>query len=453
MRTKSPASRLLVCTVALALSATGIGPGLAQSPTRPDPRDDGAEPPAVQALHQRCVRLSGELYRYRRLKLLQVPAIEILTPDSYAAYADRMLEDQYGKDLDKEQELLTVLGMLPQGLDLKQLIRKHMSRLALAVYDYRTKAIMAPAAGAADESLFHELVHADTDGHFDLAGMITRAERRDDWILAAGAVIEGDAIRTSTNRQLGALRFPVRFVPYRVLVAVLDQRYAGAVPNLERAFPDVPRTLMEAQLFPYLRGWTFMEYVSRRGGWGAVNDAYRNPPRTTEEVLHPEKYFQLKPDWQEVVPGLEPPAGWKVGFSNVFGEFGLGLWLGTRLSRVECGRASAGWGGDRLWLLTDADGSAAAVGCSLWDTPADADEFEQAANRWSQSAGGKPGLKARVVRLDLEVRWAVAADEKKLEALAGWMATARLATRQPQPHPPVVDFRRQETPAPPQQKN
>ena len=48
-------------------------------------------------------------------------------------------------------------------------------------------------------------------------------------------------------------------------------------------------------IFPYLRGMVFCAKLTNDGGWKAIDEAYRNPPLSTEQILHPEKY-RAKPD-------------------------------------------------------------------------------------------------------------------------------------------------------------
>ena len=49
-------------------------------------------------------------------------------------------------------------------------------------------------------------------------------------------------------------------------------------------------------IFPYFKGMVFCAKIANQGGWAAIDDVYRNPPLSTEQILHPEKY-RAKPDF------------------------------------------------------------------------------------------------------------------------------------------------------------
>src|SRR3972149_6464974 len=51
-----------------------------------------------------------------------------------------------------------------------------------------------------------------------------------------------------------------------------------------------PAYLVRAELFDYWECEDFVTSLYDEGGWELVNQAYKKPPATTEQVLHPEKY-------------------------------------------------------------------------------------------------------------------------------------------------------------------
>ncbi len=155
--------------------------------------------------------------------------------------------------------------------------------------------------------LVHELVHALQDQHFGL-------KRRDDAPpgsdadMALAALIEGDA--TFTMIELLKKDQP------RV-AAMLDQ-------PLEKA-----RNLRNA--FLYAQGARYVKALKEKGGWEAVNRAYRLPPRTTAAILHPEGVATIN-----------------LGPGKTVGEFGLIAELKENPDTAPLGVADSGWRGDRL---------------------------------------------------------------------------------------------------------
>ena len=50
-----------------------------------------------------------------------------------------------------------------------------------------------------------------------------------------------------------------------------------------------PPIISESMIFPYFRGMVFCAALANEGGWKAVDEAYRNPPLSTEQIIHPGK--------------------------------------------------------------------------------------------------------------------------------------------------------------------
>ena len=92
------------------------------------------------------------------------------------------------------------------------------------------------------------------------------------------------------------------------------------------------------------------------GWWPAVNAAYLDPPVSTEQVLHPEKYIGTPRDVPRDVRvpdlGEDLGEGWRLVAQDVLGELILGAHLDRYLPDTqEALVAAAGWDGDRaMWL-------------------------------------------------------------------------------------------------------
>src|SRR5262249_43541499 len=119
-------------------------------------------------------------------------------------------------------------------------------------------------------------------------------------------------------------------------------------------------------------GMVFCARLTNDGGWDALNEAYRRPPLSTEQVLHPEKY-KAKPDPPTAIDlgKLDVGPGWKELGRNVVGE----MQLGVLLRRHGGKNAAAGWDGDRYAVFEGPDGRLGLVWLSTWDSEDEAREF------------------------------------------------------------------------------
>jgi hypothetical protein len=157
-------------------------------------------------------------------------------------------------------------------------------------------------------------------------------------------------------------------------------------------FDNAPSFFRESLLFPYIAGQDFVNYLYERNGWEAIEEAYRNPPVSTEQILHPERYPDDKPILVEL-PDLSGVLGenWREISNNVIGEFYTYLILAhgkdenARLAEEEARRAASGWGGDNYLVYhnDDTDETLMAVKF-IWDSEADAAEFAAAFRRYAE---------------------------------------------------------------------
>ena len=115
------------------------------------------------------------------------------------------------------------------------------------------------------------------------------------------------------------------------------------------------------------------------GSYKGVNDALADPPQSTEQVLHPEKYLDKPRD--EPMPVSLPPltntlgAGWTYRDTDTMGEFDLKEML--QINNVDDANAWEGWGGGRYALYQKGDAALVILG-TVWDTSTDATEFNAA---------------------------------------------------------------------------
>jgi hypothetical protein len=266
-----------------------------------------------------------------------------------------MLQDQVGGYYDPQTEVFFVLGDLPRS--------------------------------AASGLIAHELTHALDDQHFHIDRLLESANVDDDREAAAGCVIEGSATVVS-NAFL--LRGPA------VVPAGPDATPAPSDGRRQQRFRALPDILQRSLISPYLLGQWFLlrgDLSRLRTGVTAadLDRAFADPPASTEQVLHPEKYWGAARDAPVAValPDLSPRlgTGFHLSGDGVLGELGLAVLTGLAPldpAAPEASRgpawtnaAATGWGGDR-YQLYEAGSRAVTLLATTWDTATDAMEFARA---------------------------------------------------------------------------
>ncbi len=112
-----------------------------------------------------------------------------------------------------------------------------------------------------------------------------------------------------------------------------------------------------------------------QGGTAALDAAVLRPPRSTEQLLHPERYTE--DDVPETVAPIEVDLGegWTLTHTETLGEAMLGVVIETWSHGYAQAEAVANWGGDHLQIWQGPEGQEAALLHTTWDTTKDAVRF------------------------------------------------------------------------------
>jgi hypothetical protein len=262
-------------------------------------------------------------------------------------------------------------------------------------------------------TLAHELTHALDDQYVDL-GAFTKARenKTEDLDLTTESVVEGSA--TALMLQYAAKAMMSGAVDPKAL-----QAYGEQEASRNKAFLDAPR-YFTAMLASYLCGMQFLARGQMLSLLTAADDkaigdalvaALKDPPDSTEQILHPEKYWDpAKRDRPVVIDDaaaekwLARRGRWVVA-ADTIGEMltailtspsGTPLNLETLQIDAWTNAAATGWGGDRFYLLASGGNARAAraglkdpkgVWVTAWDTTKDRDEFLDALPKGSVASG------------------------------------------------------------------
>ena len=239
-------------------------------------------------------------------------------------FLEQQIKESVKPDEIRAEELtLKKFGLVPQDFDLAKSTVELMTEQAAAFYDYRKKKLYLLESTAnsdlAQTALVHELAHALADQHFHLDKYIRGASQTDDGSLARIAVMEGQATWIMTEYMLRKTGMSLKNSPAMSEMAAREGESGttGAYPVLEGA----PLYLRESLIFPYTQGMRFQQKVIERLGTDGFSEVFRRAPITTQQILHPERYFEGTVAPRPKLPAFPDSKHYKELTNGGVGEF------------------------------------------------------------------------------------------------------------------------------------
>jgi Zn-dependent peptidase ImmA (M78 family) len=363
------------------------------SPTAGDTSSGDASLEAMQVIEQRVSELRG-------LETLRPVKKALLTTDELREKMEQDAEKDYSKEEAHDDELLyRAFELVEPGVDLYNLLIDVQTEQVLGFYDPDTQEMYIVKSkeepGALERWTFsHEYTHVLQDQHFDLKALGFTSEGNDEKEdserqFAIRSLVEGDA--TLLMQQYALQYFNVS----ELQEIVADSENADS--SVLDAAPEVVRATL---LFPYDAGFAFVTALFQDGGWPAVDAAYGDPPLSTEQIMHPERYPEDVPQVVDLPPLTDTlGSGWHLVDEDVLGEFGLELYLKVHVPAADAEVtpevtpevAAEGWGGDRYAVYwRDDESGFVMVDRLVWDTSGDAAEFFDAYTTFAENRFGSP---------------------------------------------------------------
>jgi hypothetical protein len=340
--------------------------------------------------------VSAAVAELRGLEFRQAVTVQVIDDDAAREHVIQRIDAfMPAEQLEAVERAYGLLGLLPPGTDILQAYLDAMREQAGGFYDPQTKSFYLLddiPAGMGPMLASHELTHALEDQHFDIDGRLLSSIDNDDRLFALSAVHEGSATLLMTV-----------FVMQQTMRGELDPasmlEYAESEAMRAEVLHSLPELIRRQLMAPYMLGAGFFVdgnvFAAVGGGYPQekVDRAYAASPLSSEQILHPERYWDeaRRDDPRPVSLGdvgavLGPE--WQRSFGGVLGEISLGLMVGAPTpddfgaldiygGDAWTNAAATGWDGDRWELWLRGDDAVALLG-TVWDGPEDAREFAAA---------------------------------------------------------------------------
>ncbi len=263
----------------------------------------------------------------------------------------RIKEVAKPEDLRAEELTLKKFGLVPPDFDLAKNTIDLLTEQAAAFYDYDKKKLFITDSTPSETQepvLAHEIAHAIADQSYNLSRYIKQGRKSDDGATARQAVMEGQA--TWLMSELMARKMGQTLKDSPALLAMMS----GATEAADGQYPvfdQSPLYLRLTLVFPYTKGMLFQNAVYERDGQTGFADVFLKPPVSTQQILHPQKYFDgLKPTTPEV-PNPHLPRGYKSLVGGTLGELEIGVMLQQYAGKERAAELAPHWRGSTFELL------------------------------------------------------------------------------------------------------
>lgn len=364
-------------------------------PTPSETQEPSPEPIPFEIAEQ-MDQIEAEVIVLRNLQPSGSVTRALLTRDQLRHKIENdFLEDYSLEEAQEDTIVLSALGLLEPGFDMFTFYKDLLSEQIAGQYDHKSKemdVVQGSGFGGTERLTYsHEYTHALQDQNFDIENGLEytneACEEDSERCAAVQALLEGDA-------SMLELEWFTNYATTQDIIDIQDF-YADYESPIYNSAPDF---LREDFIFPYIYGQTFVEHLLDQGGWESVNNAYRDLPVSTEQILHPERYPDDRPVNVEI-PDLTPAigGGWRELDHGIMGEWYTFLILAhgqnpdTRLGDSEAKAASDGWGGDAYVVYTDDQNTGIVlVMHTSWESNNDASQFFSAFKEHSTSRFGSP---------------------------------------------------------------
>lgn len=405
----TPSSRRMTAALLILLT---LCPATLTAQTAPASQPTGM---TTAELIETAKRIEPIVERLRGWKFKHPVKTDVYEEPALRKYIEKkVFEEQYaGGKLERTEAFLHLVGLIPPNCDLRKTTLDVLLSQIGGFYDPPTKSFYMLKRKGVDYGpllngvlIAHELTHALDDQYQDLQKLTENPDLSEDEAMAIASVVEGSAtivmihyMRDAMDKMSGADEQTMQRDMQRVMESELERA---------RPFIEAPR-YFSALVAAYMCGAWFLtrnnaeEWADPTAGkriGERVLQAMKDPPQSTEQILHGEKYWDrahrdepMRFDDGAITKLLEG-SGQYVVDRNTVGELYCALLAAGPGDTFNMAAAAAptywtndaatGWGGDRFFLLAEGSSREDAlktlrnprgVWITAWDSADDRDEF------------------------------------------------------------------------------
>jgi hypothetical protein len=310
--------------------------------------------PKARELCSQANQIAQELTAISGLSLHHPVPCDFISKDKVNEFLKKRVQEiAKPEDIRAEEMTLKKFGLAPSDFNLAQNTVDLLTEQAAAFYDYDRKKLFITDSTPAETQqpiLAHELSHAVADQNFDLGKYIRKARSSDDGATARLAVMEGQATWLMSEYLARKMGQSLRNSPSLVrTMSTLSESGASEYP----VFGHAPLYLRRTLIFPYTAGMLFQNALLERDGQRGFIEVFQNPPLSSQQILHPEKYLArvkpVKPD----LPHPKLPRGYKGLIGGSLGELEHSILLEQYLGSEQAAAIAPHWRGCAFELDED----------------------------------------------------------------------------------------------------
>jgi hypothetical protein len=363
-------SRFLTLLLGILLSAAG-------SSAQSDPR--------AKALCAQVPGIAKELTDISGMKLHHPVPCDFISKEQINQFLKKRVKETSSPDEVRAEELtLKKFGLIPQDFDLAKNEVDLLTEQAAAFYDYNAKKLFITDS-TSDESqmpvLAHELSHALADQNYNLGRFIKQGRKSDDGSTARLAVMEGQATWMMSEyiaRKSGqSLKDSATLAAAMATMSAGDDDKAADKPDSEfPVFDKEPLYLRLTLVFPYTKGMSFQQAVLVRDPVQGFGEVFLHPPDSTQQILHPDKYFDRVKPTDPQLPAVKLPHGYKGLVGGDLGELEQGILLEQYTGKTRAAELAPHWRGCSFELLENKKaGRVVLLYATEWDSEQSAAQY------------------------------------------------------------------------------